>query len=341
MGNAIANYNLEIATNRPLALLVTELVKYPKLRHTIKKFFEDLDDDPFPILDKCFTKISSYSDEFYGITALYKKKNARILLSKVSGHYYLNITATTKALAQTTYENIKKILPPIKKYESNQFPLTFWYNSRQGAIKISKHLEMPALESLRDNYPKPLFDDLREFIARANNEDFSDKGGRLILMTGAPGTGKTFSIRALIREANTCEFHCVADPETFLSDVQYMYSVLFDSTAVTPTPALPSISTPIKVIILEDSGELLVQDAKSSTGQGFSRLLNLTSGLLGQGERILILITTNEPIEKLHEAVSRKGRCLMNLAYDALGVEESNLWLKIMGRILELQSLQY
>ena len=47
--------------------------------------------------------------------------------------------------------------------------------------------------------------------------------------------------------------------------------------------------------MLEDAGELICTSARSQTGQALSRLLNVADGLLGQGGRCLLLITTNEP----------------------------------------------
>jgi hypothetical protein len=47
--------------------------------------------------------------------------------------------------------------------------------------------------------------------------------------------------------------------------------------------------------------------------QALSRLLNLTDGLLGQGRKVLVAITTNEDLTRLHPAVVRPGRCLARI----------------------------
>ena len=51
-----------------------------------------------------------------------------------------------------------------------------------------------------------------------------------------------------------------------------------------------------RLLILEDTGELLALDARYQTGQGLSRLLNVVDGLIGQGLRVVVLVTTNEPL---------------------------------------------
>jgi ATP-dependent 26S proteasome regulatory subunit len=82
-----------------------------------------------------------------------------------------------------------------------------------------------------------------------------------------------------------------------------------------------------RVLVLEDTGELLTADAKVVIGQGLSRFLNVVDGLIGQGLRVLVLVTTNEPIRKLHPAVARPGRCAANVEFAALNSDEASDWL--------------
>jgi hypothetical protein len=86
-----------------------------------------------------------------------------------------------------------------------------------------------------------------------------------------------------------------------------------------------------RLLVLEDTGELLRPDAKSIIGQGLSRFLNVVDGLIGQGLRVLVLVTTNERIETLHPAVARPGRCAANIAFDPLTQEEATIWLESHG----------
>ena len=56
-------------------------------------------------------------------------------------------------------------------------------------------------------------------------------------------------------------------------------------------------------------------------------MLNLTDGLLGDGLRVLVLVTTNEPLRRLHPAVVRAGRTWAEIEFGELSVEEANAWL--------------
>jgi ATP-dependent 26S proteasome regulatory subunit len=62
-----------------------------------------------------------------------------------------------------------------------------------------------------------------------------------------------------------------------------------------------------------------------------SRFLNVVDGLIGQGLRILVLVTTNEQIESLHPAVARPGRCAANIEFDPLSEAEARAWLERRG----------
>src|SRR5262249_11841327 len=76
-----------------------------------------------------------------------------------------------------------------------------------------------------------------------------------------------------------------------------------------------------------DTGELLAADAKEQSGQGLSRLLNVVDGIIGQGLRVLVLVTTNEPLTRLHPAISRPGRCAARIEFGPLSRAEASAWL--------------
>jgi hypothetical protein len=57
----------------------------------------------------------------------------------------------------------------------------------------------------------------------------------------------------------------------------------------------------------------------------------VTDGLIGQGLRLLILVTTNEELGRLHPAVVRPGRCAAELTFAKLSASEVEAWLHDHG----------
>jgi hypothetical protein len=89
--------------------------------------------------------------------------------------------------------------------------------------------------------------------------------------------------------------------------------------------------TKLATSYLEDSGEFLTMDAKARTGQELSRFLNVVDGLIGQGLRLLVLVTSNEALGKLHPAVSRPGRCVQKIRFRSFPTMEATAWLARHG----------
>ena len=130
---------------------------------------------------------------------------------------------------------------------------------------------------------------------------------RLVLWHGAPGTGKTSAVRALMHSWKPwADAVIIDDPEALLKDGRYLRRVVLDQ---------DGDGDRWKLIVLEDAESLLRKD---TGGAAMSKLLNLADGLLGQGLRCLWLITTNEQVGAMHPALTRPGRCLARVEFGAL-----------------------
>lgn len=211
--------------------------------------------------------------------------------------------------------------------------IQFWMAGNGGGVAVQRRLSVASWRRLEKNYPTAIRADLGHTVTTWKPDD----AGRLVLWHGVPGTGKTHAIRSLIWEGRKWgRFHYITDPESFFNSPGYMMQVLMSGN----TSGLPMASDDDEegavrekwnVILLEDCGELIAAEARTTTGQGLSRLLNAVDGLLGQGMRIVLLITTNEPLAGLHEAVTRPGRCAQVLEFPAFPRAEANEWLAAEG----------
>ena len=53
--------------------------------------------------------------------------------------------------------------------------------------------------------------------------------------------------------------------------------------------------------------------------------------MIGQGLKILLLVTTNEPVKSFHEAVARPGRCASQITFNTFDKNQATQWLKNKG----------
>jgi ATPase family associated with various cellular activities (AAA) len=247
------------------------------------------------------------------------------------GTAHIQIGACDQAVAEEIELWLRGALPALDVSGVRELPVRFWTCSPHGAISTSRMIKVPTFADVEENYPRGVRDELERLVdpAFGPGED-----GQLILWQGQPGTGKTYALRALAWEwRNWCKLDYVIDPEVFFGQrADYMVDVLLDddSHVESGDPTGPEQGK-WRLLVLEDTGELLAADAKERTGQGLSRLLNLVDGIVGQGLRLLVLVTTNEPLRRVHPAVARPGRCATQIEFVPFDPDESAAWLADRG----------
>jgi Domain of unknown function (DUF5925)/ATPase family associated with various cellular activities (AAA) len=223
----------------------------------------------------------------------------------------VSVTAVTQDLARTVLAQATKDAAVEQRADDEAVSMGFWHRSpRRGPHRASRRLSAAPWAGIAANYPSAAAAALDKLMAVTPDTVH----GHLVLLHGAAGTGKTTALRTLAREWRSwCQADCVLDPEILFSEPGYLMDVVIGHEE-DDEDALPW-----RLLLLEDCDELI----RGEAGQSLSRLLNLTDGMLGQGRRVLVAITTNEDLRRLHPAVVRPGRCLARIEIGPLAPAEA------------------
>lgn len=265
-----------------------------------------------------------------------------VLIAKRAASFEVSVAASDPSRASQLAEELAGHIRIEREPSDTRVSVAFWSGS--GGFPGTpeprwRRMHLPRFATIEDNYRSQVRDQLAGLFSWSSGDGLP---GRLALWHGPPGTGKTWALRALGREWNGwCDLHYVTDPERLLGgDTGYMLSVLASRSEPQDYDLDDLLSDGRvrreredrwRLLVLEDAGEFLGVAAPTEVGRGFARLLNIADGLLGQGTKALILVTTNEPLGKLHPAALRPGRAMAAFEFTSLRADEATVWLAKRG----------
>ncbi len=155
---------------------------------------------------------------------------------------------------------------------------------------------------IEGNYPNETRRAMGQLIGMSS-DDVRSAGGRVVILHGPPGTGKTWAMRALLTSWKSwAEGAVVLDPEVLFDDPMYMLRV-----------SRSGVGKSSRVVVIEDADHIV--ERQGTRPMSISRLLNITDGVVGAANNSILLITTNSAPEELDRALLRPGRCLATVEF--------------------------
>lgn len=169
-----------------------------------------------------------------------------------------------------------------------------------------------------DNYDPDVLDKIK-------NKVFAEIGkknprGRLFLLSGVPGVGKTVLIRSIIKYEPNCNYLLIAASYVKSLESPEGLSFLLDQA----TGGFPT------VLIIEDADEAISVREKGNLSH-LSAVLNMTDGILGTAIDLRIILTSNLELDAIDTAITRKGRLGAHIEIPPLKAEQANRVYKRLG----------
>jgi hypothetical protein len=166
--------------------------------------------------------------------------------------------------------------------------------------------------------PENYTPNVAQALTRAAQELLAkEPSGRLLLLEGPPGTGKTRAVRALIAQMQNQARVVIVPPH-----------MIAELSGPDLLGALLGCSVPT-ILVMEDADYAMLDrehrsdaDKQGATG-ALSAILNLSDGILGARIDLRIIATTNAKVAHLDAAVLREGRLMERIEFWHLDYERA------------------
>lgn len=164
----------------------------------------------------------------------------------------------------------------------------------------------------KENYTPDIISNFDHLVDCLNNQT---PCGRLSILEGPPGTGKSFMIRSIITQVEATFILIGSSLVGSISGPDIFPVIMRQAGNLFDTPSGEE-KRPI-VIIIEDADAALVK-RDHHTNDKISDVLNMGDGLLGELVDMRIIATTNAKQFELDPAICRAGRMCRHLHLDNL-----------------------
>jgi hypothetical protein len=254
----------------------------------------------------------------HSMEILAENASCHVLVTIGTGGGHVEVAADSYTTARSVGSAIcERIMEA--SHDDGKLSITTWRSTSSGKYLTSRtEIVTQPWSAIASNYPTPTRSEIERLVSMTLDAA-GRPSGRLILWHGVPGTGKTYALRALLEAwSSWCRPELVIDPEAAFSDPDYLFTLMTRDFGN---------ERPWRLVVVEDADKFLRADARLRDNPALDRLLNLTDGILGQGQRLLVLLTTNSQLTSLHPAIVRPGRCLAVTEFRRFEPIEARTWL--------------
>ena len=170
---------------------------------------------------------------------------------------------------------------------------------------------------IKENYLPEVLNDV-DYVISAFTKN--PPGGRICILNGEPGTGKTHLIRSILTRMD-CVFLIV--PSNLIDSL--------DKPEFMPLLINVKNDHDKPIIMIIEDGDACLVPRKSDNISTISSLLNLSDGILGSIIDIKMIISTNADIKEMDQAIMRPGRLCRNIHVGSLPYEQAQ---KVYERLM-------
>jgi hypothetical protein len=163
-----------------------------------------------------------------------------------------------------------------------------------------------------------------DFVIKSFQKD--PPGGRICILNGEPGTGKTHLIRSILSQLD-CVFLIVPSNLVESLDKPNFVPLLIQTKKDWDKPI---------ILVIEDGDTCLVPRENDNIST-ITSVLNLSDGIMGAMLDIKMIISTNADIQNMDKAIMRPGRLCRNIYVGPLPYEQSN---RIYQRLMKNENVQ-
>lgn len=214
-------------------------------------------------------------------------------------------------------EFIKKLIRAAgnQEYISYEIPkdraFIYMLSASQGGGMSLTPMKVTNSDLIKTNYSDAVIEEYEYILDQFQSEN---PNGRICIIHGKPGTGKTYLIRGLIGAIDKAEFIFIPSRLAGNIDDPSFVSLLIGHKRGKKNPL---------ILVIEDA-DLCLEKRNGSNMPIISSLLNYTDGLLGGCLDLRIISTTNMEKITMDEAVLRSGRLLTKFEIGLLNKKETD-----------------